>query len=347
MNSMKSSQAEASISSKRRGYRFWISRFALVFGLGVLFYYGYCFGLWGRSSLLLQYLFQCSCPVASAEARYPEQVDVIVPACQYVSSALSPSGRWLAVREENSGLPSVYLLDLLTGEKTPFPVLEKSGFYFLTDNLLYVSVSYEENYVLDRATGNQYPVHRFLIARPDAFEGDNANPVVLAEILRQAKYVFFKEEGGSIIALDPDFPASSEKNFLILRFDIADNRSEQFLEENNIIYQTILPDFPEEVVSADGRFIARQDGIYLAGSGQKIVEGYSASGEYRGYSGKYFSVRGWIDDGSGVIYAMFLKPCLIETTFFIFDDYSCYVEVPQPLIKLKVPEEYSSPAQTP
>jgi len=344
---MKTLQAETNHTSKQRGYRFWLGCLILLLGLPLLVYSGYCWGLWGRHSLLLQYLFQCNCPTASAETRHPESVDVIVPACQYVSSVISPSGRLLSMREKDSGATPVYLLDLQTGEKTPFSLLNNSGFYFLTDNLLYVSVSYEENYVLDSATGNQYPVHRFLIARPDAFEGDNANPVLLAEILRQAKYVFFKEEGGSIIALDPDFPASAENNFLILRFDIADNSSEQFLTENNIIYQTILPDLPEEAVSPDGRFVARPDGIYLVGTGQKIVEGYSPSGEFRGYSGKYFSVRGWIYDSSGVIYSKLLNPCLLETTFFIFDDYSCYIEVPQPLIKLKVPEEYLLRTQTP
>jgi hypothetical protein len=262
---------------------------------------------------------------------------VIVPACQYVTSVISPSGQWLFVREKNNGTTSVYLLDLQTGQKTPSPLLKNTGFYFLTDTLLYVSLSYEENYVLDLTSGKQYPVYRLLIARPDAYEGGDANPVLLAEILRNAKYIFFKEENGSIIALDPDFPASSEHSFLIEQFDIPDNRSEQFLKANSIVYQTILPDFPGEVVSPDSKFIARPDGIYSAENGQKIVEGYSVSTSYRGYSGNYFSARGWTYDSSGVIYSRFLNPCLIETTFFIFDDYSCYVKVPQPLIKIKVP----------
>lgn len=91
-------KTETGYTSKPRGYRFWLSCFTLLLGLPLLLYYGYCWGLWGRSSLLLQYLFQCSCPSASEEARYPEQVDVVVPACRYVTTRLLPGGRFLYIR---------------------------------------------------------------------------------------------------------------------------------------------------------------------------------------------------------------------------------------------------------
>ena len=97
MKTMKTAQAETTHVPKRRGYRFWLSCLLLLLGLPLLFYHGYCWGLWGRSSLLLQYLFQCSCSPASEEARYPEQVDVIVPACRNGGINLSPTGRLLYV----------------------------------------------------------------------------------------------------------------------------------------------------------------------------------------------------------------------------------------------------------
>ena len=326
---MKTRQSQTDYSPKQRGYRFWIGCFTLLFGLPLLLYYGYCWGLWGRQSLLLQYLFQCGCPPVSEEARYPEEVDVIVPACQNVSSKLSPSGRLLYIHEEQSAF--TYMLNLQTGERMPFTLPEKGGFYFLTDNLLYVSLSYQEEYILDRITGDQYPVKRFSSLRPDAFVGGHANLSLLAEALREAKYVFFRDYDDTIVALDPDFPASTENNFVIDRFGIPDknpNRTEQFLKENSIVYQTILPDFPEEVASPDRKFTARADGIYLVETGQKIVEGVSSS------------VRGWTNDSRGVIYSRFRDPCLIRTNFFIFDDYGCYFGVPQPVLKLKIPEEY-------
>src|SRR5512139_1578252 len=101
---------------EKRGLRTWTTFFVLAIGLPFLLYLGYFFGWWGQHSLLLQYLLQCSCPAASIETRYPPSVDVIVPACRYVISMHSPSGRMLYVQEESSN----YLLDLQTAQKTPF-----------------------------------------------------------------------------------------------------------------------------------------------------------------------------------------------------------------------------------
>lgn len=347
---MKTLQAQTNSITKRRGYRFWLGCLTLLLAMPVLFYYGYCWGLLGRHSLLLQYLFQCNCPAASEEARYPKEVVVIISACRYGSSILSPSGRLLAVYEKEPVNVSPYLLDLETGEKIPLPLPENGRFYFLTDNLLYISFSYEDNYILDRTNGDQYAIQRFLLSRPDAYLGGDVNPTLLAEVLRQAKYVFFRDQDDSIVALDPNFPTSTENSFLIDRFDIPGenpNRTEQFLKEYNIIYETILPYSPDEVLSPDRRFVARPDGIYLLKTGQKIVEGYSASNSIRGYSGKYFFARGWAYDGKSVIYSKFLNPCLIEVTFIGMDGYTCYIEVPQPVLKLKVPEEYLLPRETP
>ncbi len=348
---MKSLSTEMNQPSKQLRYRFWLICFISVLGIPWLLYYGYCWGWWGRHSLLLQYLFQCNCPTASQETRYPDSVDVIVPACAYESAMLSPSGRLLSVIEKNPESNSIYLLDLQTGEKIPAPVPKNGSFYFLTDNLLYVSIGYGmREYILDRTTGNQYPIQEFRTLLPNAYIGKDANLELLAQALQQARYVFYRAYDGRIIALDPDFPDSGANNFTIDQFGIpGDDRYhvEQFLKQNDIPYQTLLPDFPEQVTSQDGRFIARPDGIYLAKTGQKIVEGYSASRSIRGYSGKYFFARGWTYDGKAVIASKFLNPCLIETTFFISDDYSCYFEVPQPVLKIKVPEEYLAHNQSP
>ena len=333
-------------SFKQGGLQTWVFRFAIVLGLPFLLYVGYCWGLWGRHSLFLQYLFQCNCPSVSQEARYPRSVDVIVPACRYGSSILSPSGRLIAVYEKKTANASPYLMDLQTGERILLSLPEKSGVSFLTDNLLYVSLSYDEIYVLDRTTGNQYPIREFRVLGPGMYIEGHADPNLLVDALERAKYVFFRDQDDSIVALDPDFPASAENNFMINRFGIPgdhSNRTEDFLKENNILYETILPYLPEEVISPDRRFVARPDGIYLVKTGQKIVEAYSASRTFRAYSRKYFFARGWTYDGKGVIYSKLLNPCLIETSFIIFDDPSCFFEVPQPLIKLKVPEEYLLP----
>ena len=321
----------------------WVSGLAILLSIPFILYIGYCWGLWGRHSLLLQYLFQCNCPGVSTEARYPKTVDVIVPACRYGSSTLSHSGRLLAIHEKNSENALPYLYDLQTSQKIPLSLPEKSGISFLTDNLLYITITYEDRYILDWTTGEQYPIKRFISLYPDAAANGYANLSLLAEALQKAKYVFLIEQDRTVVALASDFATSPNHNFLTGSFDLPGydtDRVEKFLRSNNIAYQTILPYWPEEVISPNGKFIARPDGIYLARTGQKIVESYSASKYIRGYSGKYFIARGWTYDNKAVIYSDLLNPCLIETTFFIFDDYTCYFEVPQPLIKFKVPEEY-------
>jgi hypothetical protein len=347
MKTMKALSSDTKNTSKRQRRRLWLGCFTILLASPLLLYYGYCWGIWGRQNLLLQYIFQCNCPPASEEARYPNSVDVIVSACRNakISTRLSPSGRFLYLREEKKGTALAYLLSLQTMEE--IDVTNQPFSSFLTEDLWFVE-SGLENYILDRASGVQYPIHEFVYLYPGAQINGETNLSLLAENLRKAEDVFLiGASTDTVVALVSDFQESPERNFIVDRFDIPGFNIEQFLQENNISYQTIRPDFPDEAVSPDGKFIARPDGIYLVETGQKIVEGYSASRSYRAYSRKYFSVRGWTSDGDGVVYSKFLNPCLIETNFFVFDDPGCSIEVFQPVIKLKVPEEYLLPGDTP
>jgi hypothetical protein len=145
-----------------------------------------------------------------------------------------------------------------------------------------------------------------------------------------------------------DFPTNMEQNFTFGRVDIPrgdSDRVEKFLRETGVIFQTILADFPGEEVSQDGMFVARADGIYLVKTGKKIVEGYFANRGW--YNREYFGVLGWVYDGSGAIYKRFQNPCLIPILLPFGDDYGCHIEVPQPVLKLNVPDEYLFPTQTP
>ena len=333
---MKTRQNQSDYSPKPRGYRFWIGCFTILLGLPFLLYYGYCWGWWGRHSLLLQYLFQCNCPPASEEARYPKQVDVVVPACRNVdaSARLSPSGRFLYLREEKNDPASAYLLDLQTMERIEVTAQPFSS--FLTDDLWFVESGLED-VILDRATGMQYPIKTFRYWQGDAYINGNPNLELLVASLHQAKHVFFTKNNDTVIVLLSEFPTDPEQNFTFDRSDIPgwnSDRVEKFLRENKVTYQTVLENFPGETVSPDGRFIARHDGIYLVETNELIVKAYPSR------------VRGWTNNGRGVIYSS-SGPCLIKTNFFIFDDTACFFEVPQPVIKLKVPEEYLQPSQLP
>lgn len=331
---MKTVKMESPKLPAQRGSRRWLIRIALLLGLPFLLYYGYCWGWWGQGSLLLQYLIQCGCPTVSNEARYPEQIDIVVSACRYKSARLLPSGRFLYIEEKRFLTSSTFLIDLHTKERIAFK--HPGGpFYFLTDSLVYVSSS--EEHILDWANEKQYPIQKFVYSRPDAYVNGNANLRLLAEALYGAKYVFLINDIDTVVALASDFLVNPDHNFTTDRFDIpgfSTDRMEQFLQENSIVYQSIPANFPGEAVSPDGRFIALHDGIYLIETNQKIVDAYPSR------------LRGWIYDSRRVIYSSD-GPCLIQTNFGILDDSACFFQVPQPVLLLKVPEEYLTPTQTP
>ena len=346
MSTIEISQTDTSYTTKQRRNLIGLSCFTLLLGLPLLLFYGYCWGFWGRGSLLLQYLFQCGCPPTSEEARYPEEVDVIVPACRQSYVELSPSGRYLQVLEETSGqASSYYLLDLQTMGR--IDVTNQPFSKLLTDDIGFIENGIEDQLV-DRSTGNRYPIKTFRFWRVDAYISGKPNLNLLNTVSHQAKQVFFIQNDDTAVVLLSEFPTNLERNFTFGRVDIPGgdaDRVEKFLRENNIGYQTILAGFPDEAVSLDGRFVARSDGIFLAETEQKIVEGYSSS--RRWYIPEYFGVKGWIYEGSGVIYKRFQEPCLIPILLPFGDDSGCRVEVPQPVLLLKVPEEYLSPVEAP
>ena len=330
---MSTSQTATGIRHKQRDYRFWVSCSILIMGLGVLGYYGYCFGWWGRNSLLLQYFFQCHCPTASEKTRYSEQVDIIIPACRAVNTGIKllPSGRFLYLLEEENGLAATYLLDLQTMER--IKVTDQQFSSFITDDLWFIEGGVN-SYIIDRITGTQYPIKTFRYWRKNAYVNGAPNLELLISALHQAEQIFFTQNNDVVIVLMSNFPTDVEKNLTFGRFDIPGgdpDRVEQFLQENNIAYQTVLADLLYEVVSRDGRFIARDDGIYLSETNQMIDKAPIPG------------VRGWTYDGRGVIYASSL--CLFQTSFP--GDGGCLQRVPQPVIKLKVSDEYLSSKQTP
>jgi hypothetical protein len=334
MNTMKTTPAETDYAPKRHGYRFWIGGLTLLLGLPLLMYYGYCWGLWGRSNLLLQYLFQCNCPPASEEARYPAQIDVLVSACRHVSSRLLPNGNLLYVREEKSEITTTYLLDLQTEAR--IEVTDQPFSSFLTDELFFVKQGIED-YILDRTSGTQYPIKIFRFWQENAYENGEPNLELLISALQQAEQVFFTQDNDIVVVLMPNFPTNLEQNFTFDRSDIPgrdSNKVEQFLRENNIDYQTVNANYPHEVVSPNGNLVARDDGIYVIETNQKIAKAPPSL------------VRGWTSDGRSVIYSSSGR-CLIRRGLPFSDDIGCAIQVPQPVLKVKVPEEYLLPAQIP
>ena len=325
--------------SKRPRLIFWrISLGLILLGIVYLAYYGYCWGRWGRNNLLWQYLFQCSCPLFTSKFRYPEQVGVVVPSCGHNGVILSPSGRLMYVNDyifwDNVG----YFLNLESGEKV-FRTLQDGPNYFLTDNLMFHE---RASYILDLTNGVRYPVQNVTQLQPSIYVMGVLDPELLLGVLSQIDQIFLIDTTFQpVIVLPSDFRQHPENIFVFDSLDIQGdelNRMEQFLKTNKVDYSYIPGWYSREAISYDGKFVAREDGIYTSETGQKIVDGFSPTEDFRPASGRYFWVVGWMYDDSGAIYANREDVCLIEASIFVSD--VCIIKVPQPVLKLKVPQEY-------
>lgn len=303
-------QTKSTDSFKQRRLLGWRSCLALFLGvplLTLLLYSGYCWGLWGRSSLLLQHYFQCKCPSASEKARYPKDAEILFSACRYTYSELSPSGRFLLVSEDKSG-QLTYLLNLQTMEKTPTPSFSS----FLTDELVFVENGLED-IILEFFTGKKYPIRTFGSWQLNAYVDGKLNLEMLVDTLQTADEIYLTENYGTVIVLMPEFPADRKQSFTFDNSDIPGSITEkvkQFLMLHNIEYEALPKSYPREVVSPDGKFVARDDGVYLAQINQRIIE-----------SDNRLLVRGWTNDGRSAIYTShFVEPCLLRLALPLGDD---------------------------
>lgn len=327
---MKPLQTKTNNIPRRWNHRFLLAGFVFIVGLGVLSYYGYCFGLWGTGNLLFQILFQrrCSCSGISEEWRYPEEADVIVSACHLYDVILSPSGRLLHVQQYINGLKSMYILNLETGEQTPI-VLPEGSNYFLTDSLMLHSSPGDDRYVLELTTGIMYPIQSATRLTSGVYSMGYVESNLLLEALLRVDQIFLIDDVFQpVIALSSDFRTHPENSFTFdtLDFPPGDfDRVRQFLQENNLTYEYVPSRLTHEVVSPDGRFIARDDGIYEIKTNQLIV---IAPGS---------GLKGWAHDGRGAIYRSYR--CRYDLSVPGLDMTCLYWET-QPVLLVKVPEKY-------
>ncbi len=277
--------------------------------------------------MLLQYIFQCSCPLSSNEFRYPDRVDVLIPACHSNKISLAPSGNFLFISTKDKN----YTLDLRTGKTTYLPISSSKSshflempFYFLTDTLVLHSYYGVDEYIFDVINGEKYQIRKI----------SNLNFDNLIQSLHSAKSVFLID-GDKVVALMQD----TSNSFTFDIFNISDNsflqtekETEDFLRENQVYYIPLYSYLksPNEIISFNNKFIARDDGIYSGVSNKKIIEAYDNS----------FSIYGWLYNDTGVIYAKPFGSCLIRYWFPLMDGSNCLIRVPQPVLKLKVPQEY-------
>lgn len=200
----------------------------------------------------------------------------------------------------------------------------------MTDELGFIESGLED-YIIDRTTGRQYPIRAFRNWQETAYINGEPNLELLVSALLQAKQIFLMPNYSTVVVLMPNFVTNPERNFTFDQSDFPNwspSRIEQFLQENKVVYETVRTNYPHEVLSPDQRLIARDDGIYLVETNRLIAKAPS------------LLVMGWDSNGRGAIYSSLRGLCLIRIGLPFSDDTGCKIWVPQPVIKLRVPEEY-------
>jgi len=114
----------------------------------------------------------------------------------------------------------------------------------------------------------------------------------------------------------------------------------EYLQQYHIPYAVSKQQYGAEgLPSFSGRFVFRQDGIYLNATGERIVENYHLSAD------DYFVAKGWVSDDRGVV--IHKGAHLLDLTWLgdpiSLEPTGSYIYVPQPVLLLKVPEQYLNP----
>lgn len=265
----------------------------------------------------------------------PPNTEVIVSACKDPVAIGVPGGEVVFVREGRSG--RMYLLDLRTGEKRKVPkdpLLADTGI-FLSSELVWLegsyggrtSPGYKPHYILDLTSGKRYELSDL------SNWVDQPEPPNFVPYFQYAEQVFIHHGNNIAIALPPDFRNNFEG---VILYKSQMNTETNF--ENGELLEAIMKDLGvsfeiadlsmryADIPSPTGRFVVRNDGIYLAGTTTPIVT--------RAYTGERFMggyFKSWYYDENGVV-VQGTRDYLIVISFG-----SSYIPVPRPILKLYLP----------
>jgi hypothetical protein len=299
----------------------WLGLTSLILlALMTLTYWGYCWGWWGRTNLVLQYLFQCNCPTASENARY-SPLKVLFSACTAPElRAFSPNGRFLILYQQ--GQPISFDTETQQIQK-----LGPGRYRFLTDDLALI---YEPRqwHLLDWRDQTRLPLTEIKIY-------DKPLNSEQKESLRKAERLFLV--GNEIVVVAQDF---KKQNAPSLIFTEMANIL-QTLKQEGIAY-TIAPEADRNTkIERVGEFYnalyahpeqlwADKSGIYQAQTQQRITP------DVRAYDKNAY---GWINRDRAVVYGLGSSTHLFGGSEG-FGFYPSLFPVPLPILVLEVPPEY-------
>ena len=250
-----------------------------------------------------------------------------------------PGGEVLFVHEGDTD--KVYLLDLRTGEKRKVPddpLLLDRG-VFLSSELVWLEGAWEPDdpgyrphYILDLTDGKRYELTD--LDRLPRLDGNKFDPQYYA-YFQTAEKVFIHHSKNNLIALSPDFRQHPERNSILSQNALSQKPNpnkgellEQLMKNLGLAYEiadlstTRYADIPSPM----GKYVVRNDGIYLSGTNTPVVTRQYTGGRFLG---GYF--KGWYYDESGVV-------AQEGTTFLInYSLFGPFIPVPTPILKLHLP----------
>lgn len=265
----------------------------------------------------------------------PPHTEVLVSACKKPRAVGVPGGEALFVREEL--IDKMYLLDLRTGEKRSVPndplFLDKG--IFLSSELVWLEGSiegpgdtnYRPHYILDLTNGQRYEV--FDLTRLPRLEGGKFDPKYYT-YFESAEQVFIHQSKNTLIALSSDFRTNRNGRVAFSWYsNVLQNGKflEQLMKDLGVSYEIIdlsttrYADLP----STTGRYVVRNDGIYLSGTNTPVID-YEYANRFLG---GYF--KGWYYDESGVVVQdnpTFLIHTILGGHFYL---------IHSPILKLRLP----------
>jgi len=270
----------------------------------------------------------------------PPNTEVIVSACKDPVATGVPGGDVVFVSEGRSG--RMYLLDLRTGEKRKVPndlLLVDKGI-FLSSELVWLegsstrpgSQGYRPHYILDLNDGRRYEL---LDLNWLPFKDGNFDSKYYA-YFQSADHVYIHHSRNMLIALSSDLDQQPGRNVILSQYSLESGASkekgellEQLMHDMRVGYEiadlstTRYADIP----SPTGRYVIRNDGIYLAGTNTAIV-----TREYTGgrFMEGYF--KSWYYDESGAVVQEF-PDYLIK----ILLGGARYIRISRPILKLHLP----------
>jgi hypothetical protein len=185
--------------------------------------------------------------------------------------------------------------------------------------------NYRPNYILDLTDGQRYELTD--LDRLPRLDGDKFNPKYYA-YFQSAGQVFLHHTEYTAIALAPDFRQHHERNVIIsegslglVTYSEEGKLLEQLMKDLGVDYESVdLSLQYADIPSPMGRYIVRNDGIYLYGINKPVVARDM---------GWYF--KGWYYDESGVIFQE-------RASYLIkFPETQGHYPIPTPILKLRLP----------